>query len=552
MPLVHPNTSAFTWMDEYPPIYQRGKIRASYNDNLNGHALKEITHSGIIKDFIPLRQVILFSLLWLFRVFNALVIKTYFQPDEYWQSLEVANVLVYKFGYLTWEWRYGLRCIFHPLIFATGFRFMQVLGLDTVGMRLILPKIMQGTFAAFGDFWTYKLARRLFGRESGHWALFCSVASAWNFYVLPRTFSNSLETILTAGAFYYWPWSAKSKKDENLLIALTLAGVACSLRITNFLLWLILGINYLFRGYPISSTIIMDATIVAVPIAGAMVLLDSHFYGTLSFTAIKFLQFNIVESLSSFYGRNPWHYYLTQGLPLLTNTMLPFTFLGLYQFRNTSPSVLVFIVVLCYSLLAHKEARFIFPLLPLLFSLTGKALSSVNRRVKQVASVVFVVVNVILAFYVTQIHQSGVIAVIDGLREDANVTSLAVLMPCHSTAWQQQLQRPDINAWFLTCEPPLNVPMEERDGYMDEADVFYHDQVAFINKTFKSTEEDSGRRDWPSHIIAFDALTNTVEPVFQEHGYRQCKRYFNSHWHEDKRRRGDVVVWCQEKKINQE
>ena len=27
-------------------------------------------------------------------------------------------------------------------------------------------------------------------------------------------------------------------------------------------------------------------------------------------------------------------------------------------------------------------------------------------------------------------------------------------------------------------------------------------------------------------------------------GYSECKRLFNSHWHDDWRRKGDVVVWC--------
>eukprot|EP00808_Paulinella_micropora_P025583 g35269.t1 len=39
-------------------------------------------------------------LLWLviFRATNSLVLKTYFNPDEYWQALEVAHQLV--FGYI--------------------------------------------------------------------------------------------------------------------------------------------------------------------------------------------------------------------------------------------------------------------------------------------------------------------------------------------------------------------------------------------------------------------------------------------------------------------
>lgn len=82
------------------------------------------------------RDLLLFTALFLFRIVNALTIRTYFQPDEYWQSLEVANVLVYDYGYLTWEWRYGLRSILHPLLFAGVFYLNKVLGVDTATARV--------------------------------------------------------------------------------------------------------------------------------------------------------------------------------------------------------------------------------------------------------------------------------------------------------------------------------------------------------------------------------------------------------------------------------
>ena len=45
----------------------------------------------------------LFALL--FRLLNALCSRAFFQPDEYWQNLEVAHRWIYGYGYQTWEWR---------------------------------------------------------------------------------------------------------------------------------------------------------------------------------------------------------------------------------------------------------------------------------------------------------------------------------------------------------------------------------------------------------------------------------------------------------------
>ena len=38
------------------------------------------------------------------RILISLATQTFFQPDEYFQSLEVAHHLVFGYGHLTWEW----------------------------------------------------------------------------------------------------------------------------------------------------------------------------------------------------------------------------------------------------------------------------------------------------------------------------------------------------------------------------------------------------------------------------------------------------------------
>lgn len=53
-----------------------------------------------------------------FRVVNALLVRSFFNPDEYWQCLEVAHRVIFGFGHLTWEWTDGLRSFFHPMMTA--------------------------------------------------------------------------------------------------------------------------------------------------------------------------------------------------------------------------------------------------------------------------------------------------------------------------------------------------------------------------------------------------------------------------------------------------
>jgi phosphatidylinositol glycan class B len=46
-----------------------------------------------------------FAIALAFRLSNAFISRSFFQPDEYWQSLEVAHLWVFGYGYKTWEWR---------------------------------------------------------------------------------------------------------------------------------------------------------------------------------------------------------------------------------------------------------------------------------------------------------------------------------------------------------------------------------------------------------------------------------------------------------------
>jgi phosphatidylinositol glycan class B len=91
------------------------------------------------------------------------------------------------------------------------------------------------------------------------------------------------------------------------------------------------------------------------------------------------------------------------------------------------------------------------------------------------------------------------------------------LMPCYSTPWQTYLQRPDVNAWKLSCDPPLtyillerdlrSLSREERKTYLDEADRFYADPEEFLR----------GVNALPQRLVFFDSLTPKLELLQQQY-----------------------------------
>jgi phosphatidylinositol glycan class B len=337
------------------------------------------------------------------------------------------------------------------------------------------------------------------------------------------------------------------------------------------------------------------------------VLSDRAYYGVWTLPPLRFLHFNLAQSLAVFYGTNRRDYYVTEGLPLLLTTALPFAVVGLWQAVASHPvrgitfppdqgsakpneetvtsrrilSRLAYtslFMTVALSTISHKEVRFLYPILPFLHVLAARPLLSCFEPwalSRKAALALLLTINLIIAGYTSQVHQRGVIDVLDYLRhkhetqlltsKDANlVTTVGFLMPCHSTPWRSHLVHLGIEAWALTCEPPLDVPLSKRHTYLDEADQYYKDPGpvkwlqqnmaspdAGLRKNFRSGNidveiEGGSKRPWPQNVVFFEQMEPTMKTVLGKSGFRECWRGFNTHFHDDSRRVGDVIVWCRD------
>ncbi|GJN80521.1 glycosylphosphatidylinositol anchor biosynthesis [Purpureocillium lilacinum] len=570
------------------------------------------------------------------RLINAWWIATFFQPDEFFQSLEPAWRLAFgseSGAWLTWEWHYQLRSSLHPALFSAAYlvadKLSSLIPAGNVFRTFVVmaaPKTLQAVIAALGDWYAWRLAVTIYGPGSlaSFFALFLQIFSPWQWYVSTRTFSNSLETTLTIMALYYWPWellgSAKPAKENPrapgplrslwpLRASLSLAALAVVLRPTNVLIWItIVGValtRVTMKGssplsWAIIFTLVREAVLCGALVLGASFVSDRLYFGFWTFPPYNWLNFNISKSLAVFYGRNPWHYYLLQGIPLLCTTSLPFAIAGLYSPSASSPdqantlrtlSYTVFATVGALSLISHKEVRFIYPLLPALSILAAPFAASFftsDPRSPAAASTskpspssrpglrhkpyLFAAlgINLVLAGFLTFLHQPAPLTVLSYLRKEyerihpasvqlAHATHrppqprdelfAVFLMPCHSTPWRSHLVYPGLDAYALTCEPPLhtqpNTP--ERDNYRDEADRFYDDPVGFLAGELFAPDRGL---PLPRYIIGFEGIEPWLRefletPRGKQLGLRIRRVWggFNGFVNEDWRRSGRMLVW---------
>ncbi|KAK0549103.1 glycosylphosphatidylinositol anchor biosynthesis [Tilletia horrida] len=374
----------------------------------------------------------LFAVLLSFRLLNAALTQTFFQPDEFWQSLEIAHRIVFGYGYQTWEWRderaslpsgsapwqgwlggwwqdvvvgSPIRSIAYPAIFVPVYWLLKNLQLDNTFLLTLLPRLTQALFAAVGDFYTFRLAQRVTSIPIAYIWLLLNWTSPYSLHTATRTFSNSLEASLMSAALFCWPTStfegksdvstrhtqgsqAKGRRSQpsvNIYPSLAFMGFAFIVRPTSAIMSIYLGLDLILFNAPRAAlpSLLIQTLIVGSAILSWQTLLDSWFYGRLTVTALAFLQVNVLggSPVSLFYGAQPLHYYLTQGLPVIATALTPWVVTGwavcltgagargLSNLRESSTLALLarasLWVTLCMSALGHKEWRFLQQLGPI-------------------------------------------------------------------------------------------------------------------------------------------------------------------------------------------
>ncbi|KAI9029797.1 Alg9-like mannosyltransferase family-domain-containing protein [Phycomyces nitens] len=506
-----------------------------------------------------MRSTKIFIICVILRLVNAIFTRTYDNPDEYWQAQEIAHQMVFGYGYVTWEWQERIRSYAHPLVFAAIYRLIQLLGLEETNAFIVFPRLLQGLFSAIADYATCTLAIRIFGISIEPFILFMTLCSWYNFFMAGRTLSNCMEMVFSILALNYWPLPNCPDQNwrKNLRVGLGLASLACLMRPTNAIIWLFLGLHLLATRPLYRWKIAFEAAAIVATAVIINTLVDTHIYtGSWTnifhepvFAPLAFFRINVVASISLFYGVHPWHWYISQGLPVMTTTILPLVVYGFWRAQRMDNSTrtrvlpllhLLLWVVCIYSLLSHKEFRFLFPIFPLLLIFAAFGLKSLpSKKWRRWIVICLVATQLPMAIYLSLWHQRGVVDAMIWLRQEARHSpiSIRILMPCHSTPYQSILHSQSTPISFLTCDPPLSG--QSTADYMDEADVFYADPVGFLNTI----------DTWPTHLVMFEPLQAQLKNTLDQ--YEICERFFNSHWHDDWRRQGDVLILCRNKETRQ-
>ncbi len=492
----------------------------------------------------------------IFFVSLSVTVRSWHVPDETWQSVEISHLLTFGSGYLTWEWHpdTAIRSHLYPIFFAPSQLLGHLLGgVGGMGRYLVilLPRVAQAVLSAAGDACASAFCLRHFGARTHHYFLPMYATSWFLNYCSSRPLVNSFEVALTSVALWAYPTTATQRRSAKSGAYAAVVTFCFVIRPTAALFWAIPVLHHfysLFREEKTWHFFILPVSCALATMA-AVVTIDSYFYGTPTLVPWNFFIHNVVRDVASFYGVHTWHWYLTCGLPVVLGGYgFPALLGGLWTQlarqdvdRATTPwvfAISMVTVVATFSLLPHKEFRFLLPVLPLCWCFAADFLKS-SVVLRRWISLTALAASAALAFvpvtlYLSLVHQTGGVATVEWLAASApRDASVLFLMPCHSTPFRSHLHgREDLRLRFLTCEPPLSNDQE------DEAEHFYRDPDAWLRSEF-------GPRTPPSHLVMYDTLAPKVARFLEEGAFALCADFFHTHFPEG-RASSRVTVYCRE------
>lgn len=99
-----------------------------------------------------------------------------------------------------------------------------------------------------------------------------------------------------------------------------------------------------------------------------------------------------------------------------------------------------------FSLIEHKEFRFLLPIVPLFMCIAGHGLQELSKLFKWKQTILLLItllMNIFPVTYFSVIHQRGVLDVVKYLRHEIETRKdidVLYLMPCHSTPYYRLVQ----------------------------------------------------------------------------------------------------------------
>ncbi len=337
----------------------------------------------------------------------------FYSDDEHFQILEITAYLLSinemavgdKTGfYWEWESHVRMRPWLQPLLYFGFINFFQYLGFNDPFTWTLIIRILSSLLGLFSIIFFYFTFRDYFFQKNYKFNILL-IFTFWFYpFLHSRTSSENIGITIYIFSFCILFKLINAEKNiiniTKIISASYLFGISMVIKFTlvfttvPFFLWIALfrfNINFLL--FFCSAIFLALAT---------GILIDSFFWGEFTNTYYQFYKYNLTKEFGNLnnFGTNPWYYYLIeiakQLAPLLSIVFL----IGIIIYWIKKPlNIFTWITLstfIIFSLIGHKEIRYIFPIYIFAPFFIGYALDFIkNKNILNILKTLLIFSNII-------------------------------------------------------------------------------------------------------------------------------------------------------------
>lgn len=293
----------------------------------------------------------------------------YFYTDVWWDSSVYTGIgkYIYSLGKSgLWE---ESRPLIWPLILGLGW----FIGLDAV----FFGRIISLVFAVLILFMIYKIGNKLFSKKAGLLAAFFTAFSYTFLFFSSNILTEIPSTFFVLLAFYFF-------LENKFFLTGLFSGLAVMTRLFQFFTLIgfaLVFLVYFFRKpnfYKKLFYVVIGALLAILP----YVLLNYYLYEDI------LLPFKVQGHLTKTTGwmiyQEHWFYFMgliKENFFLIFLLTLPLFFKKNYKFYALTLMPLIYLII--FSVIRHKEMRFMLVIMPFLYLLTAYCLLQIYNKIKQ-------------------------------------------------------------------------------------------------------------------------------------------------------------------------
>jgi phosphatidylinositol glycan class B len=290
--------------------------------------------------------------------------------DEIFQTLEQAHRLVFGYGYVPWEFRFGARSWILPGFLSIWLLACKSLHLDQPHIYVPLVKAVMCVLSISLVYSAYVIGRNLASERAGRLAAILVAFWYELVYFAHKAMPEALATYLLVGALACAVLTA-GQRTPMLFGLLAALAIAIRFHYLPALAVLVLFVCFVWRKNELLKAGVIFLFVIS--IAGFV---DYLTWGQFLISYFNYYLSQSVYRLAERFGAPPVSYYLTTLMVASAGIFGVVWFICLTRLRRVwLPFTCALSIILAHSLTPHKEYRFVLVVIPLLLILAAIVLS---------------------------------------------------------------------------------------------------------------------------------------------------------------------------------